>query len=148
MIKNILAAAFLSMGFAASSASAVVITFDDLGSPGTSLLPISNGYAGLSWDNFWYLDSSFYTSSGYVNGTVSPNNVAFNAFANPATISKSTGFNLVGGYFTGAWNDGLQISAVGTPGVTYSTSFTVNTTGPTYIAFNWNNITSVSFSSS
>ena len=143
-IKKTLAAAFLLMGFAASSASAVVITFDDL----PSQEAISNGYAGLDWANFRALDGSTFSPNGYSNGTVSPHNVAFNLYGDPATISSSTGFNLVGGYFTGAWNDGLQISAVGAPGVAYSTSFIVNSNAPTYIAFHWNNITSVTFSSS
>ena len=135
------------MSFAASSAYAQVINFDDL--PSDTPTRISNGYAGLNWDNFYVLDGTKYLPGiGYQNGIVSSPNVAFNAYGSPATISNPNGFNLVSGYFNGAWNNGLQITATtANPGVIYSTSFSVNTTGPTYIAFNWNNITSVTFSS-
>ena len=63
----------------------VTIGFDDL--PGT-LLPIPNGYNNLNWNNFFYLDGVNYfgNPSGYQNGVVSPNNVGYNAFGNPASI--------------------------------------------------------------
>jgi hypothetical protein len=74
-----------------------VITFDDL----PSYSQISNGYAGLNWNNFYVLNTPDYglNPSGYQNGTVSVPNVAFNAWGNPASISStnSAGFSLVSG---------------------------------------------------
>lgn len=111
------------------------LTFDDLAG---TLLPIPNGYGNLNWNNFYYLDGVNYPSnpSGYQNGVVSPNNVAFNAFGGPATIYTShfNPFYVASGYITGAWNDGLLIditgSYLGNPVI--SGSFTVDTSGPTY----------------
>ena len=147
MNKTALATFFTALSFAASSASAQSISFDNLTDNGTGTA-INNGYAGLNWDNFKVLNTTNFMPSGFVNSTLSAPNVAYNDQANPATISSSTGFNLVDANFAGAWNDGLQIDAIAFSNTTfYSTTFTVNSTGTTDIAFNWNNITSVTFSS-
>ena len=57
------------------------LTFDDL-SPGSgsgSYINIPNGYGNLQWLGFGVLNGSLITpASGYNNGIVSPNNVAFN----------------------------------------------------------------------
>ena len=111
------------------------LTFDDLAG---TILPIPNGYGNLNWNNFYYLDGVNYPSnpSGYQNGVVSPNNVAFNAYGNPATMYTSSvdPFYLSSGYITAAWNDGLLIDItgyyLGNPVITGS--FTINTNGPTY----------------
>ena len=152
MNKTALATLFAAMSLVASTASAQLITFDDLADNGTGTA-INYGYAGLNWDSFDVLNTTNFIAShlvnGFVNGAVSGNNVAYNDGANPATISSATGFNLVDANFAGAWNDGLQIDAIAFSNTTfYSTTFTVNSTGPTDIVFNWNNITSVTFSSS
>jgi hypothetical protein len=161
MNRKALATLCAALSFAASSASAQLITFDDL-NPGINDIVLTN-YAGLNWNNFnvfnpsLFYDPSGPGGSGFLNGTKSPYNIAYNpAFdengdpiTGPATISSPTGFNLVDGYFTGAWNDGLQIHAVATSGVnTFIKDFTVNSASPTDIVFNWNNISSVSFTSS
>jgi hypothetical protein len=151
MNKKALATLFAAMSFAASSASAQLITFDDLIDNGNDNgTAINNGYAGLNWDSFNVLNTTSFLASGFVNGTVSPHNVAYNDQANPAAISSmtKTGFNLVDANFTGAWNDGLQIEVLAYSNTGIQTkSFTVDSTSATKIDFSWDNITYVQFSS-
>lgn len=136
----------------ALAANASVLTFDDL--PGPGLVPIPNGYGGLSWNNMYYLDGINYSAnpSGYQNGVVSPNNVAYNAYGNPAdiSVSSSTSFDFIGAFLTGAWNDGLNIEVKGYNGATllYDTTVVVNSTLPTWEQFNYMGVTDVNFSSS
>jgi hypothetical protein len=105
----------------------------------------------LNWDSFNVLNTTSFLASGFVNGTVSPHNVAYNDQANPAAISSmtKTGFNLVDANFTGAWNDRLQIDvfAYSYAGDFYQRTFEVNAKGATKIDFNWNNIVYVNFTS-
>ena len=97
MNKTALATLFAAMSLVASTASAQLITFDDLADNGTGTA-INYGYAGLNWDSFDVLNTTNFIAShlvnGFVNGAVSGNNVAYNDGANPATISSPTGFNL------------------------------------------------------
>ena len=145
--RNALATLFTVISFTASTASAQLITFDDLADNGGGTA-IGNGYSGLDWDNFNVLNTASLVPSGFVNGTVSTSNVAYNDQANPATITSPTGFNLVDAQFTGAWNNGLQIEVLAFSDTdTFTKNFTVDSTGPTNVVFNWNNITYVTFSS-
>src|ERR1700744_3333914 len=62
-------------------AAADTITFDDLQGSGilsgnSQLIAVPNGYEGLNWNNFFVFDTSSGTPSGYLNGTISPHNVA------------------------------------------------------------------------
>ncbi len=125
------------------NANATLITFDDL-SDGA----IANGYAGLNWNNFYVVNSTEEPSSGYAAGTVSPNNVAYNAYANEAIISDGS-FTLNSAYLTGAWNDGLQVEVKGYNGPTllYDNTYTLSSTTPTLINFNYVGIDSVTFDS-
>jgi hypothetical protein len=88
--------------------SAYTLTFDDLPYPGL-FLPIPNGYGGLNWNDpntgqqEYYLDGTLYPGTGYDNGIVSPNNVAFDGFAAGATLTTVSGFlSLDSGWFTSA----------------------------------------------
>ncbi len=130
-------------------ARADIITFNDMPNAGLGT-PISDGYHGLSWSNFYVLDSTQNQPSGYLNGATSPTNVAYNGWGAPAVISSTTLFDLNGGYFTGAWNDGLNVQATGyTNGVvTYDKTFTVDSTGPTFEALNFLGVDTVVFTSS
>jgi hypothetical protein len=135
--------------FGSSSLFATVITFDDL-TGGTGQIP--NGYAGLNWNNFWWIIGAADNPSGYTNGTVSQPNVAYNFGGNAAAFSNSnSSFTLNSGYFTAAWNDGLAITVVGMLGgiqvVGDTQTFVVNTSGPTLETFNWSGIDEVGFSS-
>src|SRR5215475_8577516 len=91
--------------FAAASSSnkaradQTLITFEDLPSS-TNLLSIPNGYKNFGWGNVHYMDGVHYVDnpSGYQNGAVSTNQVAFLwGAANPGTtctITNALGFDL------------------------------------------------------
>jgi hypothetical protein len=143
----------VSLGATGEAHAYPLITFDDLSPSGNGDL-IANGYEGFQWDNFYALNgaSNNYNPSGYMNGVVSPENVAYNGFGDPATLS-ATGpdvftFNSV--YLTAAWNDGLIIAIDGYQGsvLVYSQTVTVDTHGPTLFNFNYANIDRLTFSSS
>jgi hypothetical protein len=147
MTKTFLA---LLLAFWSMAASAQVITFDDLTDYGSGSW-ISNGYAGLNWDNFGVLNAPAYsTNSGYQNGVVSGTNVAFNSGGNQAITSSGSTFTFESAYFAAAWNDGLAVLVQGYNGASLidSISFLVNTSGPLLQTFNWNGIDKVVFSSS
>lgn len=137
--KTLLVAALLATG--AIHASAETLTFEGF----SSMSSVPNGYGGLNWSNFSV--NSPTSTSGYLNGIVSGTSVAYNSFANPASISSSTAFTLNNAFFTGAWNNGLTIHVTGSGVTNYSTDIVVNTTAPTNYVFNWTGLTSVNFSS-
>jgi hypothetical protein len=135
---------------AAFAGSPVTLTFDDLAAP-TPPSPsasIPSGYGGLQWSNFLYANTLaiHIAPSGYSNGVVSAPNVAVNGFGQPASLSGGT-FDLDSAYLTGAWDDGLQVEVQGFVGntLTYDNTWTVNSTGPTLINFNYLGVTSVQF---
>ena len=134
-------------------ANVTVLTFDDLPvivnpqSNDTEVIP--DGYGGFNWTQFGYLDGpAMWPLSGYDNGTIS-GYVAFNRFANVATIDDSL-FNFEGAYLTAAWNTGLNIAVTGYTGdsQTYSQTVTVNTTGPNWFDFDFMGIDTLVFNSS
>ena len=138
----------VASGYAHAS-SIITIDFDDLPGDESS---IPNGYSGFNWSSFGALNATTYggNPSGYLNGQVSPDNVAFNRFEADASFSAVTAFDFFGGYFTAAWNDGLQIVVKGFLGglETHSQTIFVNTSFPSLIGFNWFGVDKVTFSSS
>jgi len=132
-------------GFMANSgeSSAAILTFEGL-SDGA----IANGYGGLNWNNMYALNATIYQPSGYKNGRVSGDNVAYNGFGTTATVTDGL-FTFDGAYFTGAWNDGLNIRIQGYAGATllYDTTIVVNTSGPTYFNAGYQNIDKLVFDS-
>ena len=126
----------------ASPASADIITFDDLAPPvfehNYNAEQIPNGYQGLTWSTyFWVLDTTsyqnWYPSSGYENGTVSQDNVAFNFAENDVSFSSATPFTLNSFYLTAAWQNQLNVQIDASLGGTsvYSMLWQVGTSGPT-----------------
>ena len=102
-------------------ASATVLTFE-----GISALPIADipdGYGGMVWhdvlgptDNpFRIIDGAtvFPAGSGYQNGAVSPDYVAFNPSFATATVRDSEHFDFTGAYITAAWRQGLEVTVKG-----------------------------------
>jgi len=139
------------LALAPGVARATVVTFDDLPAAGLGG-PIPNGYGGLNWDNFYYINGDFDLTSGYFYGIVSPGNVAYNAFGAPAdvmSVSSSTPFFFNGAYFTAAWNDNLQVTVTGYSGATPvdSETVTLSATAPTFESFNYAGVTEVTFDS-
>jgi hypothetical protein len=132
-------------------AGAALLTFDDL-TPPPGAMQIPNGYEGFQWNNFYVSNAATYSGnpSGYLAGMISRPNVAFNWFANPAQLSNVNPFDLNSGYFTGAWNDGLQLEVRGYIGLTlaYDNTYTLSATAPSLLNFNYFGVTSVDFISS
>lgn len=127
------------------------ITFDDLSAPALGT-PISNGYHGLNWDNFYVLNTILLTMlsgpNGHANGTVSTPNIAFNAFGKPAVFSDRT-FTLNSFYLTAAWNNGLNVTVTGllSGNPIFQQTFVVDTTGPTLEIVNWSGIDEATWAS-
>ena len=140
---------YLASAGVAIAGNQITITFDDL--PMLGELPVPNGYNGFQWSNFYVIDPQLYPSpSGGQNGTISPPNVAFNGLGNPANFSSSGAFDLDSAYLTAVWNDGLQLEVQGFVGatLTYDNNYTVNTTGPLLVNFNFLGVDKINFISS
>jgi len=124
---------------ACTLAHAAVIHFDDL--PGDETLPIGAGYAGFDWTNLGTVRFDAWPGSGFEAGTLSGDNVAYNWYGAPATVSGSDGgaFAFTGAYFTSAWveqeisfegwRNGRQLFASG--------AYTLETTAPAWIQLDW-----------
>jgi hypothetical protein len=124
---------------ACTLANATIIHFDDL--PGDETLPIDAGYAGFNWDNMGTIRADAYPGSGFEAGAVSPSNVAYNWYGNPATITKADGkaWEYTGAYFTSAWVD-QEISFEGWRNgqlVATTGAYTLDTTTPRWIQLDW-----------
>jgi len=128
-------------------ADAETLTFDDLSS-GPDWALIQNGYGRLQWNNFGVFNGwNRPVREGYRTGTVSLENVAFNLFGDPASIRSGTAFALNSAYLTAAFVNGMQIRLQGWVGTTlaYDNTYTVSTTAPTLIQFNYVGIDRVTF---
>ncbi len=128
-------------------ATAATLSFDDL--PNKTFIP--NGYGGLDWNNFGVVTPTVEHpgGSGYGNGTVSPNNVAFNSSGTLAAILSQTAFDFNRVYLTAAWNNALTVQIDGYwDGVLQRTeSVQVDATAPTLFNFtNFRRINQVTFS--
>ena len=134
-------------GLAAGQSRAGLMTFDTL----SSYSYVPNGYSGLNWDNFMVVDGRDFTDDGYHTGVVSPNMVAFNAYAHPATISGIGGatFQLNSAYLTAAFYDGQRVEVLGKlGGVTiYDDTYVLKETGPSLVAFDPAAVDTVIFNS-
>jgi hypothetical protein len=145
--------ALLVVALAASvgQARAGTLTFDTLAPKKSQPPVIPNGYGGFNWSNFFFVDGSTKAPSGYTNGTVSPANVAYNGFGNPASMGTTGAlFNFVGAYLTGAWRDGLNIEVQSFAGglggkKLYDTNVTVNSDAAHFYAFNYLGVDTLNF---
>ena len=140
---------YLASASVAIAGNQITITFDDI--PGQGELLVSNGYKGFQWSNFYASDlqTDSHTNGGQ-NSTISPPNVAFNGFGNPANFSSSEAFDLDSAYLTAVWNDGLQLEVQGFVGstLTYDNIYTLTTASPQLINFNYLGVDEVNFISS
>ena len=146
-MKKILLLGMSLAALFAGEAQAKIITFDDVG-PGGAL---PDGYAGLHWDNFYYINGTSQINNGYHAAVVSPDYVAFNGSGTPAMVSDTT-FNLFSAYLTGVWRDGLQVEVIGSRGGTvvpgYDNTYTLSSTASTLITFAYYDVDTVQFISS
>ncbi len=143
---------FVICGSASAVPTTAVLTFDGVTTADDAVIP--DGYGGFDWSEFYVLDAVNYEDnpSGFLNGLVSGDYVAYNHFSNPAEIlwEYSGSFDFVGGYLTAAWRDGLEVLVEGflddTP--VYSQAVVVDHDGATWFDFNFLNIDKLRFSSS
>jgi hypothetical protein len=147
---------FTVLTFSAVSArSQTVITFDgpplNIGTGGY----IPNGYQGLSWSNFGWVNGilapTVYPSltDGFYYGVVSGSNVAINILGQPAEIDSATDFNFLSVYLTGAWHSNLniEVQGYGIGGLLYDTTVVASATSPTLFTFDYLNIDRLYFNS-
>lgn len=149
---------FLAAGLllAVSTCFSDILTFDGLPDSGGLLLCTGgvtpNGYGGLNWNNFGYVNATVSPCSveGYGTALTSPPNVGFNEGGNPASITSATPFTLLSGDFAAAWNDGLTVAITAKLGATTvgTLDFTLNTTTRTLETFSFGQVTELDFSSS
>lgn len=139
-------AALIALG-TGGAAQATVLTFDDI-SPIDDYASIPNGYGGLDWDNFSYLNSLSIPNSGYNNGIVSGNYVAFNVAGDPAIVGNGV-FDFNSAYLTAAWNNSLSITVEGLNNGSslYSTTVVVDTNSPILFDFDYRGINELRFTS-
>lgn len=126
----------------------VTITFDDISTDSLGLIP--DGYQGLQWMSFWFMDgTSQPVGSGFQTGAVSGVYTAFNGFGAMASLQNGV-FDFESVYLTGAWNDLLNVTVRGLLNTTelYSQTVVVDTTGPTLFTFNFLGVNQVEFTSS
>jgi hypothetical protein len=134
----------LALTFLASGAIAFagqLITFDDLAT--SSYMPITNGYAGFNWTNVW-VANSVYLGDGYLSGTVSSPNVAFNGFGADASFSVASGtFTLTSAYITSVNGANITVKGYNSSTLVYNKAYPVNDAGPSLVTFDYNDITEV-----
>ena len=159
LLPNILLVVVVFFGTTpARCAGATLLTFDELPTPqvlpGLNYTTIPSGYGNLLWNNFGVLNGIIRPANeGYHAGTVSPDNVAFNLYGDPATISFGAGlFNLDAAYLTAALNLDtiLDIQVQGFAGTTllYNNTYSVNRSAPSLINFGYVGVDRVTFISS
>ena len=144
--------------FVANTASAALLTFDDLPDivPVNGPLPIDSfsDYGGLTWENMNYTDPDEFNqrldnigNSGFENGLVSSNHVAFNNADSTAAISTNSGqlIDFLGCYLTGGWRDGLNIQVQGFKDgyLLYDDLVVVDSTSPTWFSFEYFSIDTI-----
>ena len=151
-MKTIVMAMMVVLALISSDSLGTVLTFDDIGAVEEST-PIPDGYGGFNWEDFYYMNvPEQWPDSGYNNGLVSGDYVAFpSTYENPGTgriLGELFTFN--GAYLTGAWRDGLNIQVDGYLDDVhiYSTTVVVDTSGPTWFDFDYVGIDELAFSAS
>jgi hypothetical protein len=132
-----------------------LITFDDLGEAiGQEGIEIPNfyGYSGFTWTNFYVIDGINYSGnpSGYEVATISSNNVAYNGNGYQSTIASWLPFSLVSANLTAAWNDDLELEVQGylSGELVYDNTYTLSSTAPRLVTFNYSEVDEVNFISS
>lgn len=125
-----------------SFANATTLTFDTL----TQYQNVGS-YGGLDFSSFVNLNTTQYVASGYLNGVVSPNNVAV-TWNSSGRISSTSAFTFNSVYLTSGWNNGQTVDIIGSLQGTqlYSRSMVVDTHAPTLGTFDWVGIDTLSFS--
>jgi hypothetical protein len=138
-MKKIVFAALLAV---ASFASATTITFDNF----TGFQDVGT-QGGVTFNSFTSLDTTTYNTSGYTNGVVSLNNVAF-TYGDDGSVTSASPFTFNSVYLTSAWNHDEIVDIVGSLNgqQLFSRSLILDVYAPTLETFNWAGIDTVTFS--
>lgn len=120
-----------------------VVNFDNLADNADENVGLPAKYMGLTWSSQWgWTDGllSCFGPCGFINGTVSAPNVAYNALGDDVSVSSTTPFLFESAYLTAAWNDGMHVDIYGYLAGMQTNSMRVllNTTGPQEFTFDWN----------
>ena len=133
-----------------SNASAVTFDFEN---PDTaSFQRIGPDYGGFTFTNWAVIDGAGFAPSGYRNVITSGQQSACGCAADfgqtITSITNISSFDLVGGNFASAWNNGATLLVEGYLGASllYSGNYILNTTGPSALSFGFNGINRVNFS--
>jgi hypothetical protein len=138
------------LGPAARDTVAERLTFEDITAATSRQVPVE--YGGLIWENFWVVNGTVdprLVGTGYANGIVSGNYVAFNNNGDPAAI-RDDPFTFDSAYFTAAWRTGLKLEIEGWRGATqlFASDLVLNTSAPTFFSPGWSRIDRLTFRSS
>ncbi|KQT31941.1 hypothetical protein ASG29_08710 [Sphingomonas sp. Leaf412] len=150
MRKLLFALAASAAVLASGAASADTLDFE---TPDVAAFErIGPSYAGYTFTNWAVVDGPGYGASGYANVITSGQQSACGCASDfgeiYSSISNGTAFDLIGGNFASAWNDGATLLVEGYRGASllYSQSFVLNTTGPSALTFGFTGIDLVNFS--
>jgi len=130
---------------ALTSSASKVLTFDDIT---TNHYGVIRDYGGLNWYNFHVTKGSKDPGSGYDNGTVSGDYVAYTPWVRVGSNSRYL-MDFKGVYLTAAWHDDLNIKVEGIldEEIEYSQTVVVDTDEPTWFEFNFEHINYLKFTS-
>ena len=99
-----------------AAAATVTLSFDDVSTTSTHVA-IPNGQYGFNWDNFRVLHTDWYNPnlSGFMNGAVSGEYVAFNYRGDDARMMRVGGeeFDFVSAQLISGWRIGLDLEVTG-----------------------------------
>jgi len=145
MMKKFLVVVLGILFLFVAQAGASTLTFDDIGGGGEK---VPDGYGGLNYStNFYYLDGTSLPGSGYDNGRVSGDFVAYNAYGGEISANNAS-FTLNSLYATAAWRDEMIFTVVGqkTDGSILGKEFIVNSYSPLWCVLDWSDLVLVKFS--
>lgn len=148
----VFAASFVAATTINSRTQAAVLDFDDLEVFDLEWEEPVFEYGGLNWDNTWVIDGAGYgADTGYANADVSGGgHVVLNGWGEVASSSSADDFTFNGVYITSAFFDDMDVTiqsyddGVASALVTAS----VNTSGPTWVAADFENVDTLVFSAS
>ncbi len=127
-----------------SSSYASIVTFEDEGSLG--LFTIRDGYYGLNWGNFYAINGTEsdypYSSephSGYYNGRVSGDYVAWSVGVETSITAHGSLFTMNSVFLTAAWRDDVVINLTGKKNgeTIFEKIFIINDDLPTFALLNY-----------
>ena len=145
-LKKAASALLLALMSATSIANATVIGFDDITYVNGDPAPVSNGYEGFNWNNFWSSRATY--DATYARGLVSGNNVGFMISATSvSSFSSATPFTFNSVNIAKMYYDGLtHFDGYVGDTLAYSTDVFAARGVTTVATFDWTGLTRVDIS--